>query len=101
MLKIEQTANQYLVHFYNVKKFNVLIAHQIEDQLLQLVQQSGTKVSLNFTGVSFIDSVGFEVLLNIIRQADLNDSKLILMNVGDEAMEIIKLVELDKVLEIV
>ncbi|MFW5721003.1 MAG: STAS domain-containing protein [Bacteroidota bacterium] len=55
---------------------------------------------MNFSGINFIDSAGFETLLKIYRTSRINNSTFRFMNVSNEIKELISLVELDHVFEI-
>lgn len=100
MLTVDHIENRYLVSFYNVSRFNVLNSKEIELQLLPLVSQPESNLTLNFSGIKFIDSSGFEALLNLYRTSKLNNSSLNLINLSEDLMELIKLVELDQVFQL-
>jgi anti-anti-sigma factor len=78
----------------------VLNAKETESQLIPLVKQQGTTLTLNLNGIKFIDSSGFEMLLSLYKTAKINNATLRLINVTDELTELIKLVELDHVFEL-
>lgn len=100
MLKVNQLENKYLVSFYNVSKLNVLNSKEIESQLLPLVCKKDSNLVLNFTGIKFIDSTGFEILMNIYRESRLYDSNINFINLSDDLKELVKLVELDQVFQL-
>ena len=100
MLTVDQIENKYLVSFYNVSKLNVLNSKEIELQLLPLVCKKDSNLVLNFSGIKFIDSSGFEILMNIYRESRLYDSNINLINLSEELKELVKLVELDKVFQL-
>ncbi len=97
MVTVNQIENKYLVSFYNVSKLNVLNSKEIESQILPLVCKKDSNLILNFSGIKFIDSSGFEVLMNIYKESRLYESDVDFINLSDELMELIKLVELDQV----
>lgn len=100
MITVDHIENTYLVSFFNTTKLNVLNAKETESQLIPLVTQQGTTLTLNLNGIKFIDSAGFEMLLNLYKTAKINNATLRLINVTDELTELIKLVELDHVFEL-
>lgn len=97
MVTVNQIENKYLVSFYNVSKLNILNSKEIESQILPLVCKKDSSLILNFSGIKFIDSSGFEVLMNIYKESRLYESDVDFINLSDELMELIKLVELDQV----
>lgn len=100
MITVDHIENTYLVSFFNTTKLNVLNAKETELQLIPLVNQEGTTLTLNLNGIKFIDSSGFEMLLSLYKTAKINNATLRLINVTDELTELIKLVELDHVFEL-
>jgi anti-anti-sigma factor len=100
MLTVDHLRNKYIVSFYNVSKLNILNAAEIEQKVLPIVTNPGTQLLINFSGINFIDSAGFETLLKIYRASRINNSTFKFMNVSDEIKELIKLVELEHIFEI-
>lgn len=100
MLTVDKVENKYVVSFYNINKLNILNAKELELKLIPLVSQSESSLIINFAGIKFIDSSGFDVLLNIFKASNLNNSSLRFINLSDELMELMELVELDKVFQL-
>ncbi len=100
MLKVDHLENKYIVSFYNVSRLNILNAPEIEQKVIPIINNSGTNLIMNFSGINFIDSAGFETLLKIYRTSRINNSTFRFMNVSDEIKELITLVELDHIFEI-
>lgn len=100
MLTVDHLENKYIVSFYNVSRLNILNAHEIEQKVLPIFNNPETHLIMNFSGINFIDSAGFETLLKIYRTSRINNSTFRFMNVSDEIKELIKLVELDHIFEI-
>jgi len=100
MLTINQEDNKYFVSFNNVSKLNIINSGEIENQLLNLTNKQGFGLVLNLSEIKFIDSAGFESLLKVYRSAKMNNTSLKFTNVSSEAIELLKLVELDKVFEL-
>ena len=100
MLTVDKIENKYLVSFYDVSKFNILNSKEIESKLLPLVSQKDSNLILNFSGIRFIDSSGFEVLMNIFKTSKNNNSDLNLINLSEDLMELMELVEMDQVFQL-
>jgi len=100
MVSINQIDGEYHVSFNNIPKLNIINSKEIESQLIDLTRKEGNGLVLNLSEIKFIDSAGFESLLNVYRSAKMNNTSFKLMNVSDEAFELLKLVELDRVFEL-
>lgn len=100
MLTVDKVENKYVVSFYNINKLNILNAKELEIKLIPLVSQTESSLIINFAGIKFIDSSGFDVLLNVFKASNLNNSSLRFINLSDELMELMELVELDKVFQL-
>ena len=100
MITVDHTENTYLVSFFNVSRLNVLNYKEVESRLLPMVSQENTTLTLNLSGIKFIDSSGFEALLTLYKTAKIHSAGLQLINVSDDLAELIKLVELDQVFEL-
>lgn len=100
MLTVDHLENKYIVSFYNVSKLNILNALEIEQKIIPIVNHPETNLILNFSGIKFIDSAGFETLLKIYRTSRISNSTFTFMNVSEDIKELIHLVELDHVFEI-
>lgn len=100
MIKIDQSEKSYLASFNNISKLNILNFKDIELQLLPLVSQSDSTLILDFAGMKFIDSSGFETLLSLHKVAKTNNSNLKLKNLSDELIELVNLVKLDTVFQL-
>lgn len=97
MLLVEQNQNSYYLSFGNIHKFNVNNAQTVEKELMEYIEKPSASVTLDMNEISFIDSTAFETLLNVLRKAKINNTSFQLGLVSDEAMKLMKLMELDKV----
>jgi anti-anti-sigma factor len=100
MLQVEQYNNRYFLSFRETDKFNVYNAKQVEKELMEYVKKPSVSVTLNLNEVTFIDSSAFETLLNVLRNAKINDTSFELAHVSDGAMELIKVMQLENVFNI-
>lgn len=100
MLRVEQYNNTYRLYFQGTDKFNVYNAKEVENELMEYVRKPSARVTLNLNGVDFIDSSAFESLLRVLRNAKVNNTEFQLANISDEAMELIKLMQLENVFSI-
>lgn len=100
MLTVDKIENKYLVTFYNINRLNVVNSKEIESNLMSLIMNEGVELTLNFSGINFIDSAGFDVLSNIQKESETKSVKLKLINLSEDLKELIKLVELDHVFQL-
>lgn len=95
MLKIAKEENQYRVELFQVNKLNTLFSELVKQQLIELVEEPGISVIFNLEGIHFIDSSGFDVLLEVSDRARVVGSKFSLCNISDEVRELLILLELE------
>ena len=100
MLKVENIQGVTVVKFDNIDRFNALITEPVKEQLKDLFNKPGTKLILNLEGIRFIDSSGFGVFLSIMKSAANNKGQFKICNIGNEVMELFKLLQLHNVFEI-
>lgn len=95
MLKIAKEENQYWVELFQVNKLNTLFSELVKQQLIELVEEPGASVVFNLDDIRFIDSSGFDVLVEVSNRAGMTGSQFILCNITEEVMELIVLLELE------
>ena len=96
MLKIAKEGSQYRVELFQVNKLNTLFSDLVKEQLRKLIEESGADVIFNLEGIRFIDTSGFEVLMEITNRAREVGSQFKLCNVSDDVKELIILMELEE-----
>lgn len=97
MLDVEQRNNNFYLSFHDTDQFNVYNAKQVESELMEYVNKPSVSVTLNLNEVTCIDSSAFESLLNVLRNARINNTQFELAHVSDKAMELIKIMQLENV----
>jgi len=95
MLKIAKEENQYRVELFQVNRLNTLFSDLVKQQLMELVQEPGASVVFNLEDIRFIDSSGFNVLLEVSDRARMVGSKFSLCNISDDVRELLILLELE------
>lgn len=96
MLKIAKEGHEYRVELFQVDRLNTLFSDLVGEQLMELVQEPGSRVIFNLEGIRFIDTSGFDVLLAITEHARFHGSDFKLCNVTDEVKELMDLLELEE-----
>jgi anti-anti-sigma factor len=100
MLSVSRINNSYTASFQNTNRFNVIIANNVKEKLKSLVQSPENHVTLNFEGISFIDSNGFDALVEVMNIANNHNAYFNINNISDEVMELFQLMKLDSTLNI-
>ena len=95
MLKIAKEENQYRVELFQVNRLNTLFSELVKQQLMELVEEPGVSVLFNLEGIRFIDSSGFDILLEVSERARELGSRFSLCNITDDVRELITLTELE------
>ena len=95
MLKIAKEEKQCRVELFQVNKLNTLFSELVKQQLFELVEEPGATVVFNLEGIHFIDSSGFDVLLDVSDRARVAGSEFKLCNITDDVRELILLMELE------
>ena len=96
MLKISNEGSECRVKLFQVDRLNTLFSDLVEEELSELVEESGRIVLFNLEGIRFIDSSGFDVLKTVTEHALKHGSAFKLCNVSDEVRELILLLELEE-----
>jgi anti-anti-sigma factor len=95
MLKIAKEGSQYRVELFQVNRLNTLFSDLVKEQLRELIEEPGADVIFNLEGIRFIDTSGFEVLMEITDRARQVGSQFKLCNVSDDVKELVILLELE------
>lgn len=96
MLKIAKEENHYRVELFQVNRLNTLFSELVKQQLTELVEEPGVTVVFNLDDIRFIDSSGFDVLLEVSDRASEAGSQFKLCNITDDVRELIILMELEE-----
>ena len=96
MLKIAKEEHHFRVELFQVNRLNTLFSGLVKEQLLELVDEPGTSVVFHLKDIRFIDSTGFDVLLEVADRARERGSRFKLCNVNEEVRELLTLMELEE-----
>ena len=83
------------MELFQVNKLNTLFSELVKQQLIELVEESGTSVVFNLEDIHFIDSSGFDVLMEVSDRAREVGSQFKLCNITDDVRELLILLELE------
>lgn len=94
MLQIKEINNNYIASFKRAQRFNTVISDTVKSQLGKIIKKPETTLVLDFNGIHFIDSHGFDTLIRLCDLARENKNSFYLYNVSSDVMELIHLMEL-------
>jgi anti-anti-sigma factor len=94
--------NSYIIYtLKRGKRIDILnsdiIKEVIEKDILRTDSRKKIKFVINLTGIKFIDSYGFRVLLELIGISKIYNNQLYFANISDELRELIQLLELKNI----
>ena len=71
---------------------------QLRDQLLSVIRRNGARLTLDLSGVTFIDCAGINLLLAVRRRAQLEGGSMRVLGASPPVRRVIALTRLDHVL---
>lgn len=93
--------DQFTIFKIDEEKLNSLIAPQLKTELVILNNEGQRNIILNMNSVNFIDSSGLSAILVGKRTCNNFGGDLILTEVNDNVMRLIRISQLDNVLNII
>lgn len=94
MFKITREENHFIVTFHNTNRFNCFIVEELSKQLSLFISTPGCKVSINFEGIDFIDSSGFNFFMILAEKAKEYNFKYRICHMSEEVKELINRIHL-------
>jgi anti-anti-sigma factor len=99
MINIEKR-NKIDIITFTVDKINALITDEIRDKINRVLENGNSKVIIDLSGVSYIDSSGFGCMLSIMKTARNNYGILKFVNPEPSVMQVLQTLNLHTVFEI-
>jgi len=102
MITINNKNNRYAIAHFNsaVKKLNILVAEKTKKILQEVIDEGHSKLILSLNGITYIDSSGFGAIISIFNYAKNRDAELIICDVSEANMALIKITKLNEVFKI-
>jgi len=94
-ISIKKINDTYIVRFPQLNKLNILNSNEIETELIKLTEQSNRRIVLDLQEITFIDSTGFGMLVNLKRKTSFKYIDLFLLYVNEEVQELFSLLGLE------
>lgn len=99
MINITAENNISIISF-TTDKINALNVEFIKSPLIQLIEEQHNRVLIDFTGINYIDSTGFAMLLQVRRTARVNYSTLKLCGMSEQIAALFKTLNLEHTFDI-
>lgn len=99
MIGIEKINGVTAISFTENNKLNVTVTQKIKTEIINAIVPNA-KIAIDFSGINYIDSIGFGMLLSVLRHCKNSNSALKLCNISPEVMELIKLLQLQNIFDI-
>ncbi len=81
-----------------INRLNLMVAREMRTELNNIPEKGEMKITLDLEGIHFIDSTGFDFLVETARKAELCRFDFELIHVLPEVTELIKLLHLENIL---
>ncbi len=99
MIKVEQNKEICIISFPGITRINVNNINEIKEPITEKITPK-SKVILDLSGITYIDSSGFGELLSFLRTSKTNESCFMLCGIMPEVMGLVKLLQLQTVFNI-
>jgi len=100
MLETNTINDIIVVKLKDTNRLNALITEPVKESLLEFFNKPNVNLIFDLQGITFIDSSGFGVFLSAMKAANNNYGQFKICNVGEDVMELFKLLQLHHVFEI-
>lgn len=100
MIEVTEKNGILVARFNNQDRFNALIAEPVKETLLAYYTKPNTRLLVDLSGIKFIDSSGFSVLLSLMKASNNNYGQLKICNVSRDVKELFEVLQLHNVFEI-
>jgi anti-sigma B factor antagonist len=99
MIRIEKRDKADIVSF-SIDKINALVVDEIREGILNVIENSNSKVIIDLKGVEYIDSSGFGCFLSLMKAARNNYGILKFVNPEPRITELFETLNLQTVFQI-
>jgi anti-sigma B factor antagonist len=100
MLQVKEQDGVMYGTLAETNRLNATVAAEVKADLTAALSSEGTKMILNLSNISFIDSTGIGTLISALKTARQNGGSFQLCCIKAEVLSLLKLMKLDKVFDI-
>ncbi len=98
---IEEQKGKITVLIQDTNRLTATLAPEMKLQLSDVLKKNGVQLTLDLSNIKYVDSSGFGILISALKTARQNNSSLILNDVQEDVMSLMKLMKLDQIFDIV
>lgn len=89
MINVHRDKQGFLVTFHNTNRLNCFVAEELTGLLPEFEQSKGSLVRINFKGITFIDTSGFQFLFELVKKSVEYGFPYRLCHVSEEVIELV------------
>lgn len=97
-IDIEEQKNKTIVSLGG--ELDIYTAPSLKEKLLELISEEGHTLEVDLENVSYMDSTGIGVFINVFKNATATKSHLRLINLTDRVSRLFEITGLDELIEI-
>ncbi len=90
--------NHLVFSFPEETRFSFLVAREMRKEMLRIPEKENMKITLDLSRIHFVDSAGFDFLVNMAREAERCRFEFELIHVLPEVTELVRLLNLENIL---
>lgn len=99
IFKINQEGDKHEINV-QCNRLTLVYSEELKEQVKPLLSNQNACVTINLSGVKFIDSSGVGSLIALAKQAKISGSKLYITNIEEGVKELFTLLRLDTIFNI-
>lgn len=99
MFEVKYTSTALIIKLADQSKINIVNADTVKDTLIEFINKNNT-VIFDLSSIAYVDSSGLGAILTAYHVAHNNNKKLILANIPNQVMDLLKIVKLNDIFTI-
>lgn len=97
-LKEKKTGD--LLVLYMSGRLDAVSAPPVEHRVFDFISQGEHKIILDFSNIDYLSSAGMRMLLSVTKKLKNNDGRMVICNISNNVMDILKMSGFDHILDI-
>ncbi|MCD6201774.1 MAG: STAS domain-containing protein [Bacteroidales bacterium] len=90
--------NHLVFTFPEEKRFSFLVAREMRKEMSMVPEKEGLQITIDLEKIHFVDSAGFDFLVDMVREAEKCRFDFELVHVLPEVTELVRLLHLENIL---
>ncbi|MCF0190231.1 MAG: STAS domain-containing protein [Marinilabiliaceae bacterium] len=100
MVEVNKTAQGTVIAVTETNRITVTNANELKTAVVDAITKDKTNVMLDLKEIKYMDSTGISVLISGVKASRENNLNFELQNVQVEVMKLLKLMKIDKIIDI-